>query len=204
MNKPTERKNVFKVYDKIANWFTANRPYQLIEKPYLEELGRLIPERSSILDLGCGNGKPIMQHLLQSGFDVTGVDASIKMLELAKLNFPQEKFVLQDMRSLALGKKFQAIIAWHSFFHLQIDDQEKMFKVFADHLLPQGILLFTSGTKRGEAWGLNGGENLFHASLDTAEYSELLTKHHFEILSHTIDDPNCGNANVWLVQFKPQ
>lgn len=204
MNARSKRKNVYQLYNKIAGWFALNRPVELFEKRHLDAVNELIPDKADILDLGCGNGKPIMEYFIHLGFKVTGVDASEKMLELAKQNFPSEIFLLQDMRNLTLHNKFNAIIAWHSLFHLPAPDQQKMFESFANYLLPEGILLFTSGTERGEAWGMNGGENLFHASLDTDEYRELLNKHQFEILSHTINDPSCGNATVWLARFNPQ
>lgn len=203
LNVMSEKENVYKSYDKIAEWFASNRPGQLIEKPYIDRLQLLLPNQATILDLGCGNGKPIMGYLLQSGFQVVGVDASEKMLDLAKQNFPAETFLLQDMRELQIGNKFDAIIAWHSFFHLPAIDQPKMFEIFANYLVPGGMLLFTSGSERGEAWGLNGGENLFHASLDSDEYRLLLQHHQFEIINHTVNDAACGNATVWLAQFNP-
>ena len=73
-----------------------------------------------------------------------------------------------------------------------------MFELFEKHLNDNGILIFTSGTELGEAWGMNGGENLFHASLSTHEYTQLLNKHHFKILKHVVNDPDCGYANVWM------
>jgi cyclopropane fatty-acyl-phospholipid synthase-like methyltransferase len=195
-----ESKNVYKIYDKIAGWFSQNRPEVLVERHYLDYLTKHLPVGSTVLDLGCGTGKPILQFLIQSGFHVTGVDASQKILEIAKKNFPATELILADMRSLDLKKKFDAIIAWHSFFHLPASDQPKMFDTFEKHLNPGGFLLFTSGTTRGEVWGMNGGENLFHASLDKAEYQHWLDEHHFNILKYTENDVDCGGANVWLAQ----
>jgi hypothetical protein len=77
-----------------------------------------------------------------------------------------------------------------------------MFQRFEEHLNPNGILLFTSGTEHGESWAENGGENLFHASLDTSEYERLLQKHHFQVLEHTMNDPDCGGATVWMAELK--
>jgi hypothetical protein len=37
------------------------------------------------------------------------------------------------MRQLALGRPFDGIVAWDSFFHLGHDDQRRMFAIFADH-----------------------------------------------------------------------
>ncbi|RLJ77094.1 class I SAM-dependent methyltransferase [Pedobacter alluvionis] len=198
-----ERKNVYKVYNKIGSWFAENRYVDLVEKTYLNDILQHLATDAKVLDLGCGDGKPILEYFINNGVNVLGVDASKQMIELAKINFPSTRFLLKDMRELDLDEKFDAIITWHSFFHLPADDQPDMFAIFKRHLKPYGILLFTSGTERGEAWGMNGGENLFHASLDTAEYQTLLQANQFEVLRHKVNDPDCGGANVWMAQYKP-
>jgi len=199
-----ERKNVYQVYNKIGEWFAENRYADSVERVYLDPIiGQLSPN-ASVLDVGCGNGKPILEHFIKYNIRVVGIDASEKMLDLARANFPDTRLILEDMRELRLDEKFDVLIAWHSFFHLPEADQPAMFKIFKNHLNPDGILLFTSGTERGEAWGENGGENLFHDSLDTAEYRALLEANKFVVLKHQVNDPDCGGANVWLAQYKPQ
>jgi 2-polyprenyl-3-methyl-5-hydroxy-6-metoxy-1,4-benzoquinol methylase len=198
-----ERQNVYKVYNKIGRWFAENRYADAVEQAYLNDILKNLPPDAKILDVGCGDGKPILEYFIKHNVDVLGVDASEQMIGLAKTNFPDIRFLLKDMRELNLNEKFDVIIAWHSFFHLPADDQPDMFSVFRRHINPDGILLFTSGTERGEAWGMNGGENLFHASLDTAEYHALLQSNQLEILKHRINDPDCGGANVWMAQYKP-
>ncbi|WP_374164014.1 class I SAM-dependent methyltransferase [Arcticibacter sp. MXS-1] len=199
MNKE-ESKNVYLVYNKIAQWFAEHRYTGLMEKDHLDQLLKSLPPGGKVLDLGCGTGKPILEYLLSKNLDVTGVDASSKVLEIAKANFPAAELILADMRFLNLKKTYDAIIAWHSFFHLPAEDQPAMFKIFEKHITPHGILLFTSGTERGEAWGTMGGENVFHASLDTSEYESLLARHGFKILKHIENDPDCGNATIWMAQ----
>jgi SAM-dependent methyltransferase len=199
-----ERKNVYQVYNKIGEWFAENRYADSVERVYLDPIIGQLPPNAGVLDVGCGNGKPILEYFINHNVHVVGIDASEKMLDLARANFPNTRLILQDMRELRLDEKFDVLIAWHSFFHLPAADQPAMFKIFKDHLNPDGILLFTSGTERGEAWGENGGENLFHASLDTAEYRALLEANAFVVMKHQVNHPDCGGANVWLAQYKPQ
>jgi cyclopropane fatty-acyl-phospholipid synthase-like methyltransferase len=198
-----EQQNVYNTYNRIAGWFAANRGRDLMEKKYLDAVVGQLPAGASVLDLGCGTGEPILRYLLQQGLQVTGVDASQVMLQLARNAFPQTTFLLQDMRQLQLPQRFHAIIAWHSFFHLPAADQPAMFPLFAQHLHPGGLLLFTSGTEHGEAWGEVGGENLYHASLDTQAYAQLLQENGFRVLQHTVSDPACGYATVWMAALQP-
>jgi 2-polyprenyl-3-methyl-5-hydroxy-6-metoxy-1,4-benzoquinol methylase len=196
--------NVSETYNRIATWFAANRDQALSERKYLDKLINLAGRNADVLDLGCGTGLPIMNYLLEKGMNVIGVDASEAMLNIARKNLPDAVLLHEDMRSLVLDRKFDVIIAWHSFFHLPSADQPAMFEVFEQHLQPGGLLVFTSGKEEGESWGMNGGENLFHASLHTAQYRELLGMHHFQVLEYNPDDAECGYATVWLAQHQPK
>lgn len=191
-------KNAFETYNIIADWYEENHYAGLLQKEYIDLLIEHIGEEGSVLDVGCGTGIPVMKHLTVVGIATLGIDASYKMLAIAKRNLPNAVFLQQDMRSLSLNRKFSAIIAWNSFFHLPAADQPVMFKIFKNHLHKNGILLFTSGTKHGEAWGINGGENLYHASLSIDEYTSLLTEQGFKILRYVENDKNCGGATVWM------
>lgn len=196
-----KKNKVIAIYEKIANWFDMHRNRELIEKAWLDKAIALLPQQAHILDLGCGTGEPIGQYFTQRGFNVTGVDASTKMLEMARMRCPNTKFILADMRRLNLSEKFDCIVAWHSYFHLSQVEQHDMFKIFTNHLNPGGLLLFTSGQEAGEVWGENGGENLYHASLSPEEYRALFKQHGFIELDHIVEDPECGEATIWLIQL---
>lgn len=194
--------NVYKTYEKIADWFDQHRSRELFEKPWLDKAMALLPNGAKVLDLGCGMGEPMIPYFIEKGFEVTGVDGSEKLIVLAKERLPNTKFIVSDMRNLNLDQKFDMVVAWHSFFHLPQDDQRAMFKTFANHLNKDGVLLFTSGTDSCEVYSDNGGENLYHASLSQDEYKYLLTLHGFELIAYTIEDESCGDATVWLAQYQ--
>jgi len=199
--KDDDKNKVIASYEKIADWMDEHRSRTLFEKPYLDQAMSYLKSGAKVLDLGCGTGEPIGQYFLNNGFQVTGVDVSTKMLEIAKNRCSEIKFILGDMRSLNLNEKFDCIIAWHSYFHLSQDEQRAMFKTFSAHLHPGSILLFTTGPESGEVWSNNGGENLYHASLSPDEYKKLLIRHGFKLITHKIADPECGGATVWLARF---
>ncbi len=195
-----ETKDVYKVYDKIADWFHQNRGQDLMEKAYLDLVLAKIPQDGKILDLGCGTGKPILAYLLSLGRTVVAVDASKEILKIADKNFPDQAFILQDMRKLDLPEKFDAIIAWHSFFHLPAVDQPLMFPIFKQYLNPGGMLVFTSGPAAGEAWSRLNEEDVYHASLSPTDYEQLLKENEFIVLKKALEDPTVGKASVWVCQ----
>jgi hypothetical protein len=106
------------------------------------------------------------------------------------------------MRALSLGRLFQGILAWDSFFHLCHEDQRRMFPVFRMHAAPGAALMFTSGPAYGEAMGRLEGEPLYHASLDAAEYRTLLDDAGFGIVATLAEDQTCGGRTVWLAQSR--
>lgn len=194
---------VVHIYEANAAAFDRDRGRQLMEAGYLDALlAQLGPERRHVLDLGCGTGEPIARYLIEAGCRVTGVDAASAMVDLCASRFPAMTWIVADMRSLTLGQRFDAIVAWDSFFHLTHDAQRAMFPIFATHIAPRGLLLFTSGPEHGEAIGELYGERLYHASLASDEYRALLEDNGFDVLRHTERDPDCGHHTVWLAQAR--
>lgn len=193
---------VYKSYDKMPGWYDEHRSRELFEKPYLDLAISYLKPDAKILDLGCGMGEPIGKYFIDQGFDLIGIDGSDELINLARIRFPKAKFMVQDMREVNLNEKFDLVIAWHSCIHLSKDDQRSMFKIFEKHINPNGILMFTTGPRDGEVWSDNGGEMLYHASLDLEEYKKLLDEHNFEIIKYAVEDEKCGGATVWVARYK--
>lgn len=191
---------VASLYHKFAREFDRDRCKDLMEGPYLREILDGLDGRKHILDLGCGSGEPIAKYFIEAGCRVTGVDIAASMLDMCRARFPRSIWIRADMRSLKLRRRFDAIIAWDSFFHLTRDDQRRIFPVFRDHASTDGLLMFTSGHRDGVAVGSMYGCDLYHASLDMEEYESLLASNGFEVLLHRIDDPECGNHTVWIAR----
>lgn len=192
--------DVWRLYESHAEDYDRVRSRGLMERGYLSKVASGLAVGADILDLGCGGGEPIARHLIESGFNVTGVDAAPAMIALCRARFANGTWIEADMRTLDIGRRFDAIIAWDSFFHLDADEQRTMFGIFAKHIALNGFLLFTSGPKAGEAIGDFFGHPLFHASLDPEEYESLLDNSGFAVVRHKVEDPDCGRHTVWLAR----
>ena len=193
------------LYRRHARAWAADRGDRLaVERGWLDRFTALLPQGAEILDIGCGSGVPIAAALIAQGHAVTGVDSSPEMIAMCRERFPDGDWRMADMRGLSLGRTFAGVLAWDSFFHLDHDDQRAMFPVFAAHAAPGAALMFTSGPAHGVAMGAYGGEPLFHASLDPAEYRAQLGAHGFDVVAHAANDPDCGGHTVWLARRTPR
>ena len=186
---------------KAQDWIESRARSSLFEKPWLDRFRALLPPVARIIDLGCGSAKPMAAYLIGLGHSVVGVDSSLAMIDVCRRHFPEQEWIVADMRRLALRRQFSGILAWDSFFHLCHDDQRRMFPVFREHAAAGAALMFTSGPADGEAIGSLGGEPLYHASLDPSEYRSLLDRNGFRVVAHVVEDPDCGGHIIWLAQL---
>lgn len=193
---------IIDLYSRRAAEWDADRGRVLSEKPWLDRFLAHIPRAGSVLDLGCGSGEPIARYLIEQGRAVTGVDAAPGLIDLCRARFPDQAWIVADMRGLDLGRRFDGLIAWHSNFHLSRPDQRALFAVFARHLEPGGVLMFTSGDEDGEQIGQWRGEPLYHASLSTTEYRERLEAFGFEVIHHAVGDDARGDVTGWLCRLR--
>ncbi len=105
-----------------------------------------LPAPARILDLCCGTGQ-IAARLAQLGYEVTGLDGSAAMLDLARFNSPDGQFIEADARSFVLPEKvapFDLVIStFDSLNHmLTLEDLDLVFQNVQRSLVPGGLFLF--------------------------------------------------------------
>lgn len=97
---------------------------------------------ATVLDLGCGFGR-IANRLALEGVDVTGVDRSADLLELARAaaGDPAPTYIHADMRSLDLAATFDVSLLWFSTFGYFPDaDNQAVLTAVHAFLRPGGML----------------------------------------------------------------
>ena len=193
---------IIDVYRRHGPAWARDRGDRLVEGAWLDRFVSLLPDDPSVLDIGCGSGRPIARALIERGCDVSGVDAAPEMIALCVEAFPGRDWRVADMRALSLGRTFDGLVAWDRFWHLSPDDQRLTVTVFRAHAAPGAALLFTSGPADGVAVGTLGGEPLYHASLDGDEYRALLDAHGFEVVARGWDAPARTLLIVWIAGLR--
>jgi len=191
--------DILDTYAQNARGFAKHRSKILYERKWLDRTLAHAPGRR-VLDLGCGSGDPIARYLNDRRAHVTGVDGAAEMITLFQQTLPEAQAIHADMRGLNLGREFDIILAWNSFFHLGPADQRAMFPTFANHAAPGAVLLFTSGPEESEVIGEVEGAPVYHSSFDPKEYRALLGAAEFEVLKYVPEDPDCAGHTVWLAR----
>lgn len=188
------------VYRRNAGAWDAQRSRAFHEKAWLDRLLGTVRVGGSVLDLGCGAGEPIGAYLVSKGLHLTGLDSAAEMLAIARARLPDARWMEGDMRGLNLGQRFDAIVGWDSFFHLQPDEQRALLPRLADHLKQGGRLLLTVGPSAGEPIGSVAGEAVYHASLSPDEYAERLSDCRLFVVAFVPEDPSCAGRSIILAQ----
>ena len=96
--------------------------------------------RLSVLELGAGGGHTLVH--LADRFDCTAVDLSKPMLENCKRLVPQAETSLGDMRSVRLGRTFDAVFIHDAIdYMLCEDDVRQTLATAAKHLKSGGLCI---------------------------------------------------------------
>jgi len=185
-------------YDLMAADFAKLRDSFNTEQKYIDLLIDYLKPGSSILDLGCGSGFPIASYLIDHGFKLTGVDASIELLKIAKINCPTMECIYGDLRYVELNKQYDAIIEWWALFHIPKEDHAKMIARFASWLKPGGILEFTTGDHEyADSSSDMLNQELYFYSHAPKFYEQQLKENGFEIL---LSENDQETHLVWIAK----
>src|SRR5687768_15597721 len=153
-------------YDSIAHEWLAPHLEQNGIRQHQHEL-RLRPSGGVALDVGCGCSGRFTRLLNSRGYDVEGLDASARMIELAKERNPTGVFHHADICTWTPAKRYDFITAWDSIWHVPLAHNAAVLQKLCAALIPGGVFIFTTG-------GLDGPEEKRDASMGPAMYYSVL------------------------------
>lgn len=166
-------------YDRVAD------AYERLEEEGAEwprlrrvrELLALVAAGGAVLDLGCGNGVPVLRELAAQHVAV-GVDVSREQVRRARENVPEATVLLGDMSELELEEQtFDAIVSCYSIEHVPRERHELLFTRIHGWLKPGGRLLFAVEAREAfEAVGTWLDTPMYFSLLPEDEMLELLER----------------------------
>lgn len=134
-------------YDTFAEFYdelTGNRQ-KVLEKVscFIQENH---PEAKTILELGAGTGANLVS--LADHYDVSGLDLSEKMLEVAQRKLPDARFYQEDMVTFKLEQSFDVVLCLFDSINHLLDKKQwvTLFQNVYDHLNEGGAFIFDMNT----------------------------------------------------------
>lgn len=128
------------------NWLAEPKEYEIETNYFID----LIKEYSvgpdiSLLHFGCGAGGH--DTFLKKHFEITGVDLSKGMLEIARKRHPEIEYIEGDMRTIKLDRQFDVVAIPDSIGYMASEkDLAAAISNAAAHLKPGGILIIVAIT----------------------------------------------------------
>jgi SAM-dependent methyltransferase len=109
--------------------------------PHEGEVARLLAGRRTIVDAGCGTGRDAAA-LAETGFQVTGIDASAEMVAVARERLPDARFEVGDVRIWQSAEPFDGALCRGVLNDLiEDDDRQAALDNIARMLRPGGLLV---------------------------------------------------------------
>ncbi|MDQ6854899.1 MAG: methyltransferase domain-containing protein [Actinomycetota bacterium] len=141
-----------------ATYDRPGNPLVTVEQPLVWGLLDALPPGRA-LDAACGTGRHTA-HLLEGGHEVTGVDGSPEMLELARARAPEARFLEGDLRELPVDDgEFDLAVCALALGHF--DDLRAPVAELARAVRPGGSIALSD---LHPAMSVAGGQALFEAA----------------------------------------
>lgn len=183
-------------YEAAAEEFMARRGASRIGVSTVRDWARSLPPGAPILDLGCGDGRPIAEALLGDGFELYGVDASPTLTAAFRRRFPDAHVACERVEGSPFFRRtFDGVIAIGLLFLLPADVQRDLIRRVARALNRGGSFLFTAPAEACEWTDVLTGRR--SRSLGIAEYRTILEDAGLALVGERVDE---GGNHYWLTQ----
>ncbi|MGY5880550.1 MAG: class I SAM-dependent methyltransferase [Candidatus Thorarchaeota archaeon] len=188
-------------YDKMGERYHRTRDNQKFNSE-LEKFTELLPSSSEVLDAGCGVGTPVSQFLVKKGFNVTGVDISKKLIDLAKQNIPEASFYQKNILNMDFpNDSFDGIICVYTLWHIPRTDHSSIIENFCRMLKNNGILVLNTGIFESDGMSNFFGERMLWSNNSPEKTLTFVKESGFEILFEGIRFLG-GEQQYWIFAKK--
>ncbi len=142
----------FKAYNELA-WvdeiLTDQESYRTETSVYINQIKKRIhKDKITMLHLGSGAGGH--DYHFKKEFEVTGLDISPGMLEIARSVNPEIDYHLGDMRDFEFDRYFDVVIIPDSIAYMSnLMDLRKVLGNAKKHLLTGGMIIIVANVKEG-------------------------------------------------------
>ncbi len=185
VDKVMKKLVTFNSYEASASRYALNT-IDLHPKEEAQKFIARLPRGAKIIDIGCGPGRDA-KVFSSFGFEVTGVDFSAKMIELARQNASCCSFHVMDIEKLAFASEsFHGVWANCALLHVPKQNIPSVLDKMRIILKSKGVLyLSVKQSHIDESFGADdryGGLEKYWSFYEPGELVELLSKAKFQVV----------------------
>ena len=135
-------------YNRTAKEYAETFLSELDGKPFdrniLNRFSDMLPNKSLIYDFGCGSGQTTKYINDKGKHKILGLDFSENAIQLAKQNFSEIEFLVDDMlNSKMASDSADGILAFYAVVHFTYVEIEQVLKEWLRLLKSKAICLFS-------------------------------------------------------------
>ena len=174
-------------YEACAAQFINARDPSSIGASTVDRWAKSIPNKASLLELGCGTGYPITRKISKLDLQYYAVDSSPTLIKLFRARFSSistQCVRVQDFDYF--DQKFDAVLAVGLIFRLTDEDQMNLISRISNALNVHGQFLFSAPSQIVHWKDICAGCECL--SLGQAKYEEILQEAGFRFLTTYMDE----------------
>ena len=188
-------------YDRLAKLYAKERE-RFDNWREVEAFSSQLPQNARVLDVGSGTGVPIARYLVQTGFDVVGIDLSKAMVSTAKENVPGATFDQKNMAAIDFPpESFDGLISCYAIIHVPRERHAGIFQSFHRILKPQSIMLVSVASWEWEEIADYLGVDMFWSHYSPSKTESLIISAGFNI-EFGRDVESGGEKHYWVLAQK--
>lgn len=156
IERPSHLTATADAYDAVAalyaDLFRNSLDDQPLDRAALDVFAEVVRNTGGgpVAELGCGPGY-VAAYLQKQGLDISGLDLSPVMIDLAREAYPELRFEVGSMDALDLADGgLRGIVSWYSVIHTPPQELPAYFSEFRRVLAPGGHLLLGFFESEGE------------------------------------------------------
>ena len=171
-------------YNEIAErWDEVRASFYGREQHYVDMLLEGVVPGSTILDAGCGTGRPIAQHIIARGHRIIGVDQAERLLDKARARNPGERWIHASLEHYAFDHVCRGAVCWDALFHIRREFHMSILTRIARALVSGGrIMLTVGGSEHPPFTDQMFGETFFYDSHPPQQTNDILGSLGFDIV----------------------
>lgn len=191
-------------YSKIAEEYNKQFTNELQKKPLDRKFYDLFYDKvintGKVLEIGCGPGQ-ISNYLWMRGLDITGIDVSPEMIEVATKYNSNIEFVTGNVFELKYDdESIHGVVAPFLIVNFDLEEVAEAFKEIHRILVQEGVFLVTFHVGNDEKVVINdyleAGNKLTFTHFRVKTIKDLLAKTGFTVTETIVKEPYEGEKTI--------